>query len=542
MKKWIVTALCVGFTLITYSQQKENTAPGAFRPAWYVGANGGYNIFLGEGNNFFNEDKPHIFTLKDNGSYLGRFVLGYDFTPAIGIRGMLGYVNTNWPNAFLTDKYNFSTEMLSADFMLNLSNLNNHFDPNRKLDFLAFAGLGMGYRDQNLIQNLSPITGIVRLGLESDFKLSQDWKLNLILEGNVATDNYNDLALSPLPFDLIGALTVGVTYRLPEPAPQIAKVAVSKQPVLETKPQPDNSPAIAAVPTPAPVVPAPTPVPAPDTAVVPAPQPVTVPTVVPQPQPEPKAVASTIFRPAKLWINIFYPISRVGIHTTRQNNAIAKVVEFLNAYPDSKIVISGYADRGTGTAAVNKNTSKKRAQNVTKLLTTKYAINASRIKTTWYGDRVQPYKQVSMNRLTTIKSVAEPVVCKQMSDSAKSTATDCKLQKGCCMSTDLSEIITFGENKSALKTKKQTDAIMKIALYLRRNPNAKVIIKGYADKKSSAEVSNKSVSEKRAVGVANSLILKYSIDQSRIQIKWFGTGKQSYPKQHNRVVVIETVK
>ena len=46
----------------------------------------------------------------------------------------------------------------------------------------------------------------------------------------------------------------------------------------------------------------------------------------------------------------------------------------------------------------------------------------------------------------------------------------------------------------------------------------------------------------KAVAAANALINKYSIDKNRIQIKWFGSTKRSYVKQHSRVVVIEIVK
>ena len=533
MKKWIVTALCVGLFLITNSQTKTITAPGAFRPSWYVGANGGIDWFMAEGNNFFNPNKPFISPTK-NFDFLGRVEVGYKFSPVVAVRGMLGFTDINWYTVPAgTPVVDFNSENLTADFLLNLSNLKG-YDPNRKIDFSVFAGIGAAYRNQILYpaNNLPQFVGLVRGGLQGDYRVSPDVALNLILETNVTTDNYNDLALTPLPFDLMPVLTVGMTYRIPEPKPkQLAKV--EEKPVIESKPtpQPEPTPAIAAVPTPAP---APTPVPAPAPAPTPVPAAPVV-TPVPVVVPVPYTVAP------KLWVNIFYPINQRGIVRPYQKKALARVVDYMNKYPQANIVISGYADRGTGTAAINNRVSKQRAENVSNILKTDYAISDSRIKTKSYGGRVQPYKQASMNRLTTIKSVNEPT-CIPKTDTTKTTAKDCKMQKCCSKNATMSEIISFAENKSELTGKMQKDAVLKVALYLRQHPEAKVVIKGYSNKKSSAEQANKSISEKRAVAVANSLILKYSIDKDRIQVKWFGSGVQSHPKQKNRVVVIEEVK
>ena len=262
MKKLIIPTVLFVFALFgfVHAQEAKKTDSYLFKPGWYVGANGGYNLFLGEGNNFFNplmgNSKPYVFNLKDNGSFLGRAVAGYNFTPTIGIRGMLGYVNTSWPNAYITDLNIFSSENLTADFMLNLSNLNNKFNPNRKIDFTLFGGLGLGFRNSVVKDNLTPFSGILRAGIQSDYKITPAVALNLILEGNLTTDNYNDLALSPLPFDAFAALTLGVTYRLPEyvkrtvQAPVVPEVKPQEQLVEKTTPvEPTPAPVVAQVST-----------------------------------------------------------------------------------------------------------------------------------------------------------------------------------------------------------------------------------------------------------------------------------------------------
>lgn len=63
------------------------------------------------------------------------------------------------------------------------------------------------------------------------------------------------------------------------------------------------------------------------------------------------------------------------------------------------ITLVGYADRKTGTAKYNYELSERRAKNVKKVLVEKYGISAERIKTSWEGDRVQPYAENVWNRV-----------------------------------------------------------------------------------------------------------------------------------------------
>lgn len=564
MKKLIFITLCIGISLITSSQKVINTKGGPFTPGWYIGANGGMNIFMGEGNNFLNpmlgNNKPFVFDLTHNTSFEGRAEVGYDFTPVIGVRGFLGYIGIQWPNASIKkeDIYNFSSENLTVDFLVNLTNWSKGYNPNRKIDFSAFAGLGMGYRNSNFFDNLSPLSALLRAGFQSDYHITPDVALNLIFEGNIVTDNYNDLALTPLPFDAFAALTIGLTYKLPETASKIDNITVVEPEILPTKPV-EPIPVVAEVPAPQLT---PEPVPASTVALVSVPTPAVaselqpVPTVVPQPAPvvalapQPSPIAPVVA--PKFWVNIFYPINRTGIVTARQQAAFAKVLDYMNKYPQAKIVVSGYADRGTGTAAVNKRVSKKRAENLAIELTSKNAISSERIITKYYGSSVQPYKQVSMNRLTTIKSEPAKYTKYTMSTSSKFPMDIAKtvkpmagkMQTGSSKNQTLSEAlecVLFSENNSGLKSQKQNDAVMKVALYLRRNPNAKIVVSGYADKKSSKETSNKMISKTRAMNVANSLILKYSIDKKRIQVKWFATGVQPARGDKNRAAIVKVV-
>ncbi|WP_101689109.1 OmpA family protein [Dysgonomonas massiliensis] len=77
------------------------------------------------------------------------------------------------------------------------------------------------------------------------------------------------------------------------------------------------------------------------------------------------------------------------------------------------------------------------------------------------------------------------------------------------------------------------------AKFLQDNPNAKVKVVGYADKKTGTPAYNEKLSEKRAKNVANALINKYSIDSNRVQVEWKGDSVQPYSNNNawNRVAI-----
>jgi len=103
--------------------------------------------------------------------------------------------------------------------------------------------------------------------------------------------------------------------------------------------------------------------------------------------------------------------------------------------------------------------------------------------------------------------------------------------------------VNFIQNKFDINDAKQEEAIKKVAEYLKRNPDANIVVSGYADKAYGSQEVNDELSKKRAVSVANTLINKYGISTDRIQVKWFGGKKQLYANPTmNRLVLIETVK
>lgn len=101
--------------------------------------------------------------------------------------------------------------------------------------------------------------------------------------------------------------------------------------------------------------------------------------------------------------------------------------------------------------------------------------------------------------------------------------------------------VVFFRLGSANIDKNQEVSIYNTAKYLQDNPNAKVKIIGYADKKTGTPSINEKLSEKRAKNVANALINKYNISSSRVTVEWKGDTVQPYAENAwNRVAIFYT--
>lgn len=92
---------------------------------------------------------------------------------------------------------------------------------------------------------------------------------------------------------------------------------------------------------------------------------------------------------------------------------------------------------------------------------------------------------------------------------------------------------------SANIDKNQEANIYETAKALQDNPNAKVKVIGYADKKTGSASVNERLSEKRAKNVANQLINKYNINSNRVTIEWKGDTAQPFSENSwNRVAIM----
>ena len=323
---------------------------------------------------------------------------GYNFNKVVGARVSLNAWQSKAGQEFLGQtykwKWNYVAPMVDATF--NLSNLFCGFNPNRLVNVGVFAGIGaniawgndeaataqsnMNAAYTNLINSAYGTTTIPeankvaksdpalsylwdgskvrltgRVGANVDFRVSERVSLGLEVSANTLNDRYNSKKAgnSDWYFNaLVGAkFTLGKSYTTKTvPAPKPVEKIIER--IIEK--------------------PAPAPVPKTET--------------------KQEAVDENFRR------DIFFPIGNSNIAKS-QTTKIAEIVTFMKENPDAKITLTGYADKGTGSAAFNDKIAARRAQTVYNTLAAKGVAKNRMIKKSM-GSRVQPFEENDMNRVT----------------------------------------------------------------------------------------------------------------------------------------------
>ena len=323
---------------------------------------------------------------------------GYNFNKVVGARVSLNAWQSKAGQEFLGQtykwKWNYVAPMVDATF--NLSNLFCGFNPNRLVNVGVFAGIGaniawgndeaataqsnMKTAYTNLINSAYGTTTIPeankvaksdpalsylwdgskvrltgRVGANVDFRVSERVSLGLEVSANTLNDRYNSKKAgnSDWYFNaLVGAkFTLGKSYTTKTvPAPKPVEKIIER------------------------IIEKPAPAPAPKT------------------ETKQEAVDENFRR------DIFFPIGNSNIAKS-QTTKIAEIVTFMKENPDAKITLTGYADKGTGSAAFNDKIAARRAQTVYNTLAAKGVAKSRMIKKSM-GSRVQPFEENDMNRVT----------------------------------------------------------------------------------------------------------------------------------------------
>ena len=310
--------------------------------------------------------------------------LGYQFTPVFGARiqanawqskgGWNGFRTQVGAEPYTNDfKYKYVAPGL--DFMFNLSNLFCGWNPNRVFNLTAFVGGGAniawGNDEANdIAKNLSNLNAYnleylwdgskVRLfgrgGLEAAFRLSDAVALTVEGNANILSDKYNSKNHSggKMKADwyfnaLVGLkINLGKTYNKILPPP-------------------------------------------------PAPEPEPEPIVEPEPEPAPAPAPAPVIEPIRR--DVFFLINKTEIRT-EEAQKVKDIADYMAKYPESKVVVTGYADAGTGNDKINDRLAAGRADAVVKSLVNDYGIAQDRITYDSKGSRVQPFAENDLNRVT----------------------------------------------------------------------------------------------------------------------------------------------
>ena len=306
--------------------------------------------------------------------------LGYQFSPVFGMRLQAnGWQSKGGWSGFRTKPgetpynatYKFKYVAPGVDFMFNLSNLFCGWNPNRVLNVTAFLGGGANIAwDNDEVNELAAtmkkldaynleylwdgtkVRPYGRAGLELAFKVSKS--VSLMLEGNanITSDKYNSKKADNPDwyFNALAGLRIN-----------LGKSATKKEKPVEPEPAP------------APVQ------------------------KVEEPAPAPAPVVEK--KVEEIRRDIFFTINSNKI-SEKENKKILEVIDFLVKYPKAKVVVTGYADKGTGNDRINDRIAAKRAAAVVWMLEKRYGIPAERITEESKGSRVQPFAENNMNRVS----------------------------------------------------------------------------------------------------------------------------------------------
>ena len=379
MKKTILSCLMLLAGISANAQEQKGTTEYVFEPHWYVQIQPlGAQYTLGE------------VSFGDLLSYNVQATVGRQFSKLWGARLAVNAWQSKAGSKFdiankeYKWKWNYVAPTIDATF--NLSNALFGFNPNRVFNLSAFAGIGLNIGFSNTeaadadkaIRAMGTLVGTngttyttnrgleylwdgtkVRLmgqfGLMGDFKVSDKVSIGLELSANTLNDKYNSKKAKNWDwyFNALAGVKIalGNTYStrfIPAPEPEIRYVEKIVEKVVE----------------------------------------------VPAKAEEPEAKTEALRR------DIFFAIGKTVIRKSEQQK-VNEVVEYLNANPEAKVNITGYADAGTGNDRINDRLAAGRADVVVKALK-KAGIAASRISYDSKGARVQPFADNDSNRVSIV--------------------------------------------------------------------------------------------------------------------------------------------
>ena len=358
---------------VTASAQEADKTVNVFNPHWYVQAQVGGQYTLGE------------IGFSDLISPNAQVGLGYNFNKVVGARLSFNAWQSKGGQKVNTTtykwKWNYVAPMVDATF--NLTNLFCEYNPERVVSVGVFGGIGANiawsneeaatakagimsnYKNssENPLEYLwnktdgkgSKTFFAARLGANVDFRVSDRVSLGLEVSANTLNDHYNSKKAGNPDWyfnALVGAkIALGKTHTTktipaPKPVEKIIERVIEKQ-------------------------------------IVPAPAPVET----------KKEVAAEEFRR-----DIFFTIGN-SVIAKSQASKITEIVNYMKENPDAKITLTGYADKGTGSDAINDKVAARRAQTVYNALAAKGVAKNRMIKKS-AGSRVQPFSENGMNRVT----------------------------------------------------------------------------------------------------------------------------------------------
>lgn len=359
--KMILSGLLLGAAVCVNAQEQKTQEVDAFNPHWYLQAQIGGQYTLGE---------VDFGDLLSPNAQIG---VGYNFHQNLGARFSVNawQSKAGWNTPNHTWKWNYVAP--AVDLTVNLSNLLMGYNVDRKFNVNLLLGVGANIAfgndeaqdvdaalgaDRGTKENLSLLWDGTkvrfqgRTGLTADYSFNDRWSIGLELQANVLSDRYNSKRAGNSDWYFNGL--VGVKYNLGKTSAKKTVLLPTSERVIER--------VIERVPE--------------KPAAVVAPK-----------------VAEEMRR------DVFFAINKSEI-TSSEMQKVKEVANYMKKNPNTVVKIVGHADKGTGNEKINQRLSDDRAAAVAKALVKEYGIAESRIEKASNGDKVQPFMENELNRVS----------------------------------------------------------------------------------------------------------------------------------------------
>lgn len=367
LRNILLSSTIILSSLAAGAQNKEATEL-TFIPHWYIQGQFGAQETLGETS--FNK-------LLSPNAQIG---VGYKFNPYIGARLSVNAWQSKGAYEYNGNKnvYKWNYVAPTIDVTADLTNIIGGYK-DRKFSVGVFAGIGanIGFSNDEagelknefnalpepidafkLYWDETKVRLVGKFGASFDYNINDRFSVGLEMQANVLTDHYNSKQAHNADW-YFNAL-VGVKYALGKTQAKKVVTVPAVAPVVKTETVHDT---------------------------------IYVDRIVEKEVPV-KADKSDSFRR-----DVFFTISNVKVSDAEMTK-VKEVAEYMKANPDSKVSVTGYADKGTGSLELNLRLSKQRAETVAKVLRDKFGIPNSRIMIDSMDNSVvQPFEVKTKNRV-----------------------------------------------------------------------------------------------------------------------------------------------
>lgn len=382
MKKVLLTIAAVAISAAPALAQEKAIVPSKFGDNWFLQLQGGASYTISE----YQKDA----SFGDLVTPYAAVSLGKYFSPKTGARLQVGgWESKNYYKLNNTDgTYKSKYFQINADGLLNLTNLVLPYKEDRVFNLIGFAGLGYVHVFKDSENGIHTVNSIVpRAGLQADFRVSEIASINLEVAGNLMRDDFNGREQGSHYDGTVNAL-LGVSFKLSKGGFKIVDAAdpaelqrLNNQINDQRASLGNKDSEISRLKT--------------ELANKPEPQ------VIVQETKEIKEQTEVLMNAVVVF--------RIGSAKLEQNQDINifNAARYLKDNPNVNVVVTGYADKSTGTAAINQRLSEQRAEAVAKVLIDKYDIAPSRITTKASGDKEQLFPTDQWNRVVVFTAVTK---------------------------------------------------------------------------------------------------------------------------------------